>query len=156
MDAKIDAILHYIGDWIDDNYGERVEDCAEDLTEMIKKIGEVRTMDGKAVKEIQAKMKTWTDAGIELAYNSGYEQGCKDRDEIYAEDKEDYNRGLNDAWECAKKLCQSEKYGGLEEHCAEIFNRQDTFDVFDYSASEAITKITEYEEGGSDASRNNQ
>lgn len=39
MDAKIDAILHYIGDWIDDNYGERVEDCAEDLTEMIKKIG---------------------------------------------------------------------------------------------------------------------
>lgn len=58
----------------------------------------------KAVSEIQAMMKTWTDAGIELAYNSGYEQGCKDRDEIYTEDKEDYQRGLNDAWECARKI----------------------------------------------------
>lgn len=86
MDAKIDAILHYLGDWIDDNCGSRIEDCIDDLISMVKKIGEVRTMEGKAVKEIQAKMKTWTDAGIELAYNSGYVQGCKDRDEMYAED----------------------------------------------------------------------
>ena len=62
----------------------------------------------------------------------------------------DYRDGLEDgrmeAWECARKLCQSEKYGGLEEHCAEIFNRQDTFDVFDYSASEAIARMKEYEQ----------
>ena len=38
MDAKIDAILHYIGDWIDDHFGQYVEDSADDLTNMIKKI----------------------------------------------------------------------------------------------------------------------
>ena len=103
----------------------------------------------KAVSEIQAKMKTWTDAGIELAYNSGYEQGCQDRDEQIRDAECDfYQRGLDDAWECARKLCQSEKYGGLEEHCAEIFNKRDTFfDVFDFTASEAIAKVKEYEGG---------
>lgn len=147
MDAKIDAILHYIGDWIDDNYGSRVEDCAEDLTEMIKKIGEVRTMEGKAVKEIQAKMKTWTDAGIELAYNSGYEQGCIDRDEIYAEDKEDYNKGLNDAWECVRKINSMPM-----DECEKIFGEYRCLATIlqNFTASEAIAKIEEYEEGGSD------
>lgn len=143
MDAKIDAILHYIGDWIDDNYGSRVEDCIDDLISMVKKIGEVRTMEGKAVKEIQAKMKTWTDAGIELAYNSGYEQGCIDRDEIYAEDKEDYNRGLNDAWECARKI-----YKMTASEIIAVFGGCSNW--VDYSADEAIKMIEEYEEGDSD------
>ena len=40
MDAKIDAILHYLGDWIDDNCGSRIEDCIDDLISMIKKIAE--------------------------------------------------------------------------------------------------------------------
>ena len=40
MEGKIDAILHYLGDWIDDNYGSRIEDCIDDLISMIKKIGE--------------------------------------------------------------------------------------------------------------------
>lgn len=108
MDAKVDAILHYIGDWIDDNYGERVEDCAENLTEMIKKIGEVRTMEGKAVKEIQAKMKTWTDAGIELAYNSGYEQGKEDAF-TYIEQAEElaYQRGLEVNKNNFRKVCEA-------------------------------------------------
>ena len=143
MDAKIDAILHYLGDWIDDNYGSRVEDCIDDLISMVKKIGEVRTMEGKAVKEIQAKMKTWTDAGIELAYNSGYEQGCKDRDEIYIEDREDYNRGLNDAWECARKI-----YKMTASEIIAVFGGCSNW--VDYSADEAIEMIEEYEEGGSD------
>jgi hypothetical protein len=57
-----------------------------------------------------------------------------------------YRKGLEDAWECARKLCVSEKYGGLEERYALIFGRQDIFDVFDYSVQEAMQKIKEYEE----------
>ena len=89
MENRINAILHYLGDWIDDNTGKYVEDCAEDLIRMVKQIGEVKTMEGKAVKEIQAKMKTWTDAGIELAYNSGYEQGKADAIDLYKECEEE-------------------------------------------------------------------
>ena len=93
----------------------------------------------------------------EKVYLKGYENGYKNgKNAVMNESEEkhnsdlDYKDGLEDgrmeAWKCARKLCQSEKYGGLEEHCAEIFDRQDTFDVFDYSASEAIAKIKEYEE----------
>ena len=32
------------------------------------------------IEEIKNKMKTWTDAGIELAYNSGYKNGTKVHD----------------------------------------------------------------------------
>lgn len=45
MEGKIDAILHYIGDWIDDHFGQYVEDSADDLTNMIKKIGECEVQD---------------------------------------------------------------------------------------------------------------
>ena len=38
MENRINAILHYIGDWIDDHFGQYVEDSADDLTNMIKKI----------------------------------------------------------------------------------------------------------------------
>lgn len=40
MDGKTDAILHYLGDWIDDHYGQYVEDSIDDLTKMIKWIME--------------------------------------------------------------------------------------------------------------------
>lgn len=60
MDAKIDAILHYIGDWIDDHFGQYVEDSADDLTSMIKKIGEVRTMDGKWIPVSERLPETGT------------------------------------------------------------------------------------------------
>ena len=80
------------------------------------------------------------------AYRQGYEDGQKEKPQaIYEMKVEEYNKGLNEAWECAKKLCQSEKYGGFQEHCAEIFGREDVFDVFDYSASQCIEKVKAYQ-----------
>ena len=146
MEGKIDAILHYIGDWIDDNYGSRVEDCIDDLISMIKKIGEVRTMEGKAVKEIQAAMKTWTDAGIELAYNSGYEQGKADTPFTDTEQAEElaYQRGLNDAWECARKIRNMDI---VEKDAIFAELGKATWQVIDeLSPSDAIAKIKEYEQ----------
>lgn len=90
-------------------------------------------MDNKAVTEIQIKMKTWTDAGIELAYNSGYEA---DKTDVY---DDAYNQGLNDAWECARKI-----YKMTAEEVIAVFGGVSYW--VDYSASEAIAKIKEYEE----------
>ncbi len=59
-----------------------------------------------------------------------------------------YEDGLNDAWECAKKVMFAEYEGGLSinEH-TEIFGNIIAIDVMkNYTASEVIAKIKEYEE----------
>lgn len=57
----------------------------------------------------------------------------------------DYEKGLYDAWECARRIFVPANKGGLSgREVKQIFN---TYNIFDnYSASEAITKIKEYEE----------
>lgn len=60
---------------------------------------------------------------------------------------EAYQQGLNDAWECARKVTQVRKYGGYGDCLEEVFGRHRVpWDVFDYSASEAIEKIRQYEQ----------
>ena len=59
---------------------------------------------------------------------------------------EAYQRGLEDAWEAAKKLSWTEKYGGYGECLDKVFDRTDSFDFFDYLPSEAIAKLKAYEE----------
>ena len=104
----------------------------------------------KAVSEIQAKMKTWTDAGIELAYNSGYEQGCKDQAEKHQADL-DYKDGLEDgrmeAWECARKISNM-----TMDECEKIFGEYRYLATIlpNVSASEAIAKIKEHEQKQTD------
>ena len=61
--------------------------------------------------------------------------------------KEVYQKGLSDAWEAARKVTQVRKYGGYGDCLGDVFGRTDTsWDVFDYSASEAIEKIRQYEQ----------
>lgn len=99
----------------------------------------------------ESTLHCWTTKEIEACeetYQRGYEDGVEHTAENFKYEISNtglYNRGLKDAWECARKLCVSEKYGGLEERCAVIFGRQDIFDVFDYPAQEAMQKIKDYE-----------
>ena len=61
--------------------------------------------------------------------------------------KEAYQQGLNNAWEAARKVTQVRKYGGYGDCLEEVFGRHRVpWDVFDYSASEAIEKIRQYEQ----------
>ena len=61
--------------------------------------------------------------------------------------KEAYQQGLSDAWEVARKVTQVRKYGGYGDCLEEVFGRHRVpWDVFDYSASEAIEKIRQYEQ----------
>jgi hypothetical protein len=64
---------------------------------------------------------------IEKAKREGYDEGVTDT--IFNTDT--YTQGLNDAWECAKKIMQLPN---------------DTQELFYLSAKEAIAKIKEYEE----------
>ena len=94
------------------------------------------------------------------AYDKGYKQGYKDGEDIEQKNgaitkaevaKMEYERGLNDAWEAARKIVlPSDCYtNGLYGNMKEIFGLNDYLarGVFtDFSASEAIAKIKEYEE----------
>ena len=86
---------------------------------------------------------------VRNAYDRGYKQGFKDgkNDAVTTS----YEKGLNDAWETARKIVlPSDCYtNGLYVNMKEIFGLNDYLarGVFtDFSASEAIAKIKEYEE----------
>lgn len=57
-----------------------------------------------------------------------------------------YQRGLDDAWECGKKLAWTAKYGGYGERLNDVFGRDDTFDFYDYTPNEAIEKLKAFEQ----------
>ena len=88
---------------------------------------------------------------VRNAYDRGYKQGYKDgKLEV---NTSTYTRGLNDAWEAAKKIMLCKSKGGLGyEVILNIFQQPDItgtehFDIlYERSASEAIAKIKEYEE----------
>jgi hypothetical protein len=80
---------------------------------------------------------------IEKAKREGYDEGVTDT--IFNTDT--YTQGLNDAWDCARKLIVVESEGGLPiREQLEIFDNTFPVEVLKkYTASEAIAKIKEYE-----------
>ena len=88
---------------------------------------------------------------IRNAYDRGYKQGYKDgKTDVVTTS---YEKGLNDAWEAARKIMLSKSNGGLGyEVVLKIFQQAyitgtEHFDILrERSASEAIAKIKEYEE----------
>lgn len=103
----------------------------------------------KTVEEQISGILRNAQENIKDAYDKGYKSGLKDgniNDETFAAKiKEAYNNGLNDAWECAKDIATDTglNYKELEE----IFGYTAMNTIFgNFSASEAITKIKEYEE----------
>ncbi len=90
---------------------------------------------------------------VRQAYNSGYDTGFHDG-EIAGYDKTDiwqdgFHKGLEEAWECAKRLVYLSIDGGMtydDISKAFGFHVTNTADIFKtYTAHEAIEKIREYE-----------
>ncbi|MCR5727215.1 MAG: hypothetical protein K6G24_07100 [Lachnospiraceae bacterium] len=85
---------------------------------------------------------------IRNAYDRGYKQGFKDGNynkEFFCNLNFEHGtyKGLDDAWECARKIVQREANG--EENIVD--ERLDGYDTFmTYTAAECITRIKEYEE----------
>lgn len=73
----------------------------------------------------------------ERAKKNGQDEGYRVGEKVAQE--AEYNKGLNDAWECAKKI-----YKMSAEEVITIFGGCSKW--IDYSISEAIAKIKEYEE----------
>lgn len=88
-------------------------------------------------------LKTQVLTCIERAYDKGYK--AAKQDVVAIGNKSEYERGLNDSWECAKKIATDK---GLNyEELAEIFGYTSMDTIFgNFSASEAIARIKEYED----------
>lgn len=91
---------------------------------------------------------------VELVYSKGYDKAYNDRkiEEEFDEDRakainEAYQNGLNDAWECAKKIVLHCNDGGYShKELRDIFTESSWEDIVKHmSAFEAIAKIKEYE-----------
>ena len=87
------------------------------------------------------------------AYQRGYETAKHEREDCPKQAYTDalrmeaYQKGLSDAWDAARKVTQVRKYGGYGDCLEEVFGcHRVPWDVFDYSASEAIEKIRQYEQ----------
>lgn len=90
------------------------------------------------------------DAIRKEAYDEGYKEGMQ----LSIDDaklKEEYQRGLNDAWECARKIgsnsmCSLKEMGFEFGQCGVNDYNPSWFVVKNYSISEAIEKLKAYEQ----------
>ncbi len=73
----------------------------------------------------------------EKMYKKGYVKGCEDRD---TNSQEMYEKGLNDAWECVRKIINQDI------DIEKVFCDASPMSVFSrYTASEAVSNIKEWE-----------
>jgi len=104
--------------------------------------------------EKNGDLKYKTDNAIDEAYRRGYEDKAKEiRDGEYTF----YEKGLNDAWECARKIVLSEYNGGMpREQFEEIFDTRKGAPVLkNLTVQETMQKIKDYEERQSEKSCEN-
>lgn len=94
------------------------------------------------------KLKSYDDE-MDSAYAEGYALAeSKYREARDQVEQEAYQRGLDDAWDAARKITDVPSHGGLNvEELQQLFDTAASIKVFtDHTASEAIEKIREYEE----------
>ena len=101
---------------------------------------EIETIKGKAVHDAICSIEN----RVRHVYNQGFEEGKNYYIQKYGNA---YNKGLEDAWECARKIISDTCYGGYDaKTLKQIFGTPVIPDVFKNSASEAVVKLKEYEE----------
>lgn len=108
------------------------------IGEMLVAVNDIETRAEKAEEEayqkgVQDTKQHWVDAPRSCAYKLGYENG------------------LNDAWEAARKIgsnsmCSLKEMGFDFSQCVIADYNPSWFVVKNYSASEAIEKIRQYEQ----------
>lgn len=93
----------------------------------------------------------YTEPDMEKVREEAYAEGYKEGMQLSIDDaklKEAYQRGLNDAWDAAKKTAYYWIWSGGTNEAEEIFGTDDIIAIFkSYSASECIEKIRQYEQG---------
>ena len=86
---------------------------------------------------------------LQAEYKRGYEKGYAARKEADQGDNADYyKQGLEEAWECCRKLILTEENGGIPfSDFAEIFGKAESVEniVRQYTVQEVIQEIKNYE-----------
>ena len=99
------------------------------------------------IKQMDECLHHAYDRGYKKGFDDGHEKGMIDGVMNIDVNEVSYVKGLNDAWECARELMLSTEDSGIDnEKIEEIFGYSYYYVLKDYSASEAIAKIKEYEE----------
>ena len=123
-------------------------DKAKEISALYK---DIKQQMGRLVSlchEIESNAEVTADA-YQRGYKEAYDTAYADAEEIYESGKRAmYQKGLKDAWEAARKICLEECDGGMQLLVInDIFNVSNYRDALkDYSASEAIEKIRQYEQ----------
>ena len=122
----------------------------QELKDAISEMQECRELIGKAnmkLNNILTQRKADMQKKLDDAYQKGLEDGKKAFDLLDAERDSEYQRGLNDAWDAARKIVVEECYGGLSvPELIRIFRAGGPCTVLEtYTAQEAIAKIKAHE-----------
>lgn len=106
-------------------------------------------IDSACSRILEQKHQAIFDAGYKQGYNDGTASHDGERGSIYYGGYGDGHKdGLNEAWEYVKKIACNVSLGGYSTCILrETFDTASIGDIFlNFSASEAIAKINEYEE----------
>lgn len=95
------------------------------------------------VKSVECRMQDAYEQGYETGHKYGEASGINKMNYL---SKKAYEKGLEDAWECARQI-----YGMCYQKLNEVFPESTHDNIFvDYSATKAMQKIKEYDEKQSD------
>lgn len=88
-------------------------------------------------------------AGFEAGRMDAYVEYTKNITELKTKAHEAYQKGLSDAWECARKITAEYDEGGLSiSDLYKVFGTESAQTILrDNTVQEAIAKIAEYEQG---------
>jgi hypothetical protein len=105
----------------------------------------------KVYLECEVKTKDMSDNTYELKYKNWHNFECSTdfvTDDVLHPVDELYNKGLNDAWELAKKIALPSHMGGYTANeLVEIFGKYIYKSVlYTFTPQEALAKVKEYEE----------
>lgn len=98
-------------------------------------------------EEIQIQIQQFS----EKLYERGYNDGQKDWHNLDVERDKAYKKGLEDAWEAAKKIVLGVNNGGLSDgEIMTIFNKTYSGIFVENTAAEVVSKIHEYKRSSND------
>ena len=113
-----------------------------------------KTVDLNGMPLIQLlSLTSYTEPDLDAIRKEAYDEGYKEGMQLSIDDaklKEEYQRGLNDAWECARKIgsnsmCSLKEMGFDFGQCGVNDYNPSWFVVKNYSVLECIEKIKQYE-----------
>ena len=123
------------------------ENLADEIRKTIESIKDMKTQASginNYLGILEGMMRADIQKKVDEAYQRGLEEGKKATWGLVADaSSAEYQRGLDDAWECMKKIAFLEKPRDMR-----VFFGCSTLGgvLIDYSASEAIAKLKTYEE----------